>query len=144
MMDIVAALRWVHDNIGEFGGDPNTVMIFGQSGGGRRWRRCWRCRPRRDCFIAPSSRAVRRCGSSRPIRGRASRRELMTTLGIPKERVRDLQSVPIDRLMSAYFEVVRKMNVDQMTQGFSPLVDGMVVRSIHSIRPHRRFRLMCQ
>jgi para-nitrobenzyl esterase len=29
--------------------------------------------------------------------------------------------------MSAYFEVVRKMNVDQMTQGFSPLVDGMVV-----------------
>ena len=36
MMDIVAALRWVHDNIAEFGGDPNTVMIFGQSGGGRK------------------------------------------------------------------------------------------------------------
>jgi len=51
----------------------------------------------------------------------------MSTLGIPKERARDLQSVPLDRLMSAYFEVVRKMNVDQMTQGFSPLVDGMVV-----------------
>ena len=51
----------------------------------------------------------------------------MTTLGIAKDRVRDLQAVPLERLMSAYFEVVRRMNVDQMTQGFSPLVDGTVV-----------------
>jgi para-nitrobenzyl esterase len=36
MMDIVQALKWVRANIAEFGGDPNTVMIFGQSGGGRK------------------------------------------------------------------------------------------------------------
>jgi para-nitrobenzyl esterase len=29
--------------------------------------------------------------------------------------------------MSAYFQVVRRMNVDQMTQGFSPLVDGKFI-----------------
>ncbi|MDX2150423.1 MAG: carboxylesterase family protein [Bryobacteraceae bacterium] len=34
MTDLVAALRWVRDNIGNFGGDPNCVMIYGQSGGG--------------------------------------------------------------------------------------------------------------
>src|SRR4249919_252617 len=36
MLDIVHALKWVRANIERFGGDPNTVMIFGQSGGGRK------------------------------------------------------------------------------------------------------------
>ena len=34
MTDLVASLRWVRENISNFGGDPDTVMIYGQSGGG--------------------------------------------------------------------------------------------------------------
>ena len=34
LLDLVLALRWVRDNVTEFGGDPGLVTIFGQSGGG--------------------------------------------------------------------------------------------------------------
>lgn len=34
MADLVAALAWIKENIEAFGGDPDKVMIFGQSGGG--------------------------------------------------------------------------------------------------------------
>lgn len=34
MQDLVAALQWVKDNAAQFGGDPQNITIFGESGGG--------------------------------------------------------------------------------------------------------------
>jgi para-nitrobenzyl esterase len=124
MLDIVFALQWVRDNIARFGGDPGTVMIFGQSGGGRKVATLLAMPSAKGLF----HRAIIESGATLKLvereQGARVARELMTTLGIAKGQARELQKLPLDKVMAAYFQVVRRMNVDQMTQGFSPLVDG--------------------
>jgi para-nitrobenzyl esterase len=127
MMDIVHALKWVKANISRFGGDPGTVMVFGQSGGGRKVSTLLTMPSARGLF----HRAVIESGASiklveRDAAARAAR-ELLGKLNLKPADFREIQKRPLDQIMSAYFATVRSMNVDQMTQGFSPTVDGAVV-----------------
>jgi len=127
MLDIVHALRWVRENIGQFGGDPNTVTVFGQSGGGRKVGTLLAMPSAKGLF----HRAIIESGPTFKLveRDQAARvaSELLAKLGLKRSQVRELQNLPVDQIMSAYFAVVRSMNVDQMTMGFSPTVDGKAV-----------------
>jgi para-nitrobenzyl esterase len=128
MLDIVHALRWVRSNIEEFGGDPNTVMIFGQSGGGRKVGTLLAMPSAKGLFhraVIESGPTIRLVEREQAIRVAEM---LLAKLNVPKTQVRDLQKMPVDRIMSAYFAVVKDMgDQDQMTLGFSPTVDGKAV-----------------
>jgi len=135
MLDIVHALRWVRNNIEQFGGDPNTVMIFGQSGGGRKVGTLLAMPPAKGLFhraVIESGPTIRLVEREQAIRVAGM---LLDKLNVPKTQVRDLQKMPVDRIMSAYFAVVQDMKgQDQMTQGFSPTVDGTAVPA-HPFHP---------
>src|SRR6185436_5364942 len=135
MLYIVQALQWVRTNIERFGGDPNTVMIFGQSGGGRKVSTLLTMPSAKGLF----HRAVIESGATiklveRDAAAKVAER-LLTKLSLNTTQLRELQTLPVQKIMSAYFAVVRDMaGADQMTVGFSPTMDGRVV-SQHPYHP---------
>ena len=128
MLDLVHALGWVRNNIEQFGGDPNTVMIFGQSGGGRKVGTLLAMPSAKGLFhraVIESGPTIQLVEREQAIRVAAM---LLAKLNVGKTQVRELQKMPVERIMAAYFAVVKDMaGQDQMTQGFSPTVDGTAI-----------------
>jgi len=80
MTDLVTALRWVRDNIANFGGDPDKVMIYGQSGGGSKVTTLMGMPSARGCSIAlQCNRRGRKSTGRRAIRALA--KQIMVELG---------------------------------------------------------------
>jgi para-nitrobenzyl esterase len=128
MLDIVQALKWVRANISQFGGDPNTVTIFGQSGGGRKVETLLTMPSAKGLFhraIVESGAAVRVVDRDVAVK---NAEQLLAKLGIDPKNVRALQQLPVEKIMAAYFAVTKdEPNVDPSYGGFSPAVDGKIL-----------------
>lgn len=137
MLDIVAALAWVRDNIAQFGGDPDRVLIFGQSGGGAKVSTLMGMPAARGLF----HRAIVMSGSfSRAVSQEKARRLTDLTLvelGLSASDVARLQTVPHARLLEAGQRVRARVNkpfdgfVDARLipdhLDFAPVVDGGIL-----------------
>jgi para-nitrobenzyl esterase len=125
MLDIVAALQWVRDNIDRFGGDPNLVTIFGQSGGGRKVATLMSMPGARGLF----HRAIIESGAVLRLTTRDAASHatelLLAEAGLKPAQARELQTVPIARLLEANAAVNDKLTMREpgMTPN-SPMVDG--------------------
>ena len=128
MLDIVQALKWVRANISQFGGDPNTVTIFGQSGGGRKVETLLAMPSAKGLFhraIIESGAAVKVVNRDVAVR---NSEQLLAKLGVDKTNVRALQKLPVEKIMAAYFAVLKEnSDVDPSLGGFSPTVDGKIL-----------------
>jgi para-nitrobenzyl esterase len=128
LLDIIHALSWVRVNIARFGGDPNTVMIFGQSGGGRKVETLLAMPSAKGLFhraTIESGKAIQ--VASREAANRNAE-QLLIKLGIRKTDVHAIQKLPVERVMAAYMAVVREAKgVDQSVSGFAPTVDGTIL-----------------
>jgi para-nitrobenzyl esterase len=135
MLDIVRALEWVQTNIAQLEGDPNQVIIFGQSGGGRKVETLLAMPSAKGSFhgaAIKSGVAVRIAEREIAIR---NAEHVLAKLGIPKSNCRDLQKVPVQQLMAAYFDVMRESPpLIQMWTALRRLSTARSSPTIHSIR----------
>jgi para-nitrobenzyl esterase len=116
MMDIVAALEWVRDNIANFGGDPHNVTIFGQSGGGGKVSTLLAMPPANGLFhraIVESGSTLRATPRDAAIK---STEAFMAKLGLQPNQVDEMQKMPMEQLLASIRGV----------QGLrlAPVVDG--------------------
>ena len=109
-LDLVAALKWVRDNIANFGGDPDNVMIFGESGGGAKISTLLAMPAAVGLFHKAAIQSGSFLGKATTVEAASkSAKDLMTKLGVDK--VEDLQKVDAADLFKSQ-------------RGGGPVVDG--------------------
>ncbi len=130
MLDIVAALEWIRDNISNFGGDPGNVTIMGQSGGGAKVTTLTAMPSAKGLF----HKAVVLSGASLQVGDKDYSEKLgayvLESAGLKPSEVDKLQQMPWKEYYAIATEASQKFASEMpsapsgMRRGFSPAVDG--------------------
>ena len=140
MLDIVAALQWVRDNIESFGGNPGAVTIFGQSGGGGKVSTLMAMPAAAGLF----HRAIVESGSI--LQGipqqnaQKATDAIVSELALTAATIGQIQTLPVQQLLAAADKVLRERrpkvaggvpNFRHISAllGFGPVVDGRTLPS---------------
>ncbi len=127
ILDLVEALKWVHNNIANFGGDPNNVTIIGQSGGGAKV-----C----NLVTMPETKglihkAVALSGNATSAIDKDAAKGLgpaiLKAAGLKPNQMNKLQEMPFEEYMELANKVQREYamsNPGLGRFGFGPIADG--------------------
>lgn len=136
LLDIVASLKWVRDNIAAFGGDPSNVTIFGQSGGGGKVTTLLAT----PCAKGLFHKAIVQSGSMlRTMESKYSRKIGIATvrnLGLDASSIDKISEVPYGELLAAGEKAIAQVKAEadrdgvaSFIFGWAPTVDGSVLPS---------------
>lgn len=118
-LDIIAALRWVRDNIQTFGGDPRNVMVFGESGGGGKVGALMAMPEAQGLFHRAAMQSGFGITFNTREMGTAFASRFLQALGLKREQMGELRRLPPEKLLAALNEVTGGSPIAIM-----PVVDG--------------------
>ena len=121
MLDLVLALRWVRDNIASFGGDPQRVLVFGQSGGGAKIATLLAMPAAQGLLQRAATMSGQQLTASGPLHATERAKVLLQALGLSPERGAELAAVPTERLVEALS--VRDPFIEGGSLYFGPVLD---------------------
>ncbi|HUI80011.1 MAG TPA: carboxylesterase family protein [Bryobacteraceae bacterium] len=132
MLDITAALEWVRDNIANFGGDPDNVMIWGESGGGAKTATLTALPAARGLFHKASIESGATLRLQDKDAAAEATRSVLSKLGLSASQARELLKIPADRLRDIQPERPNQGRggltaISGASMGFSPVVDGRYI-----------------
>lgn len=124
-LDILAALDWVRTNIENFGGDPDNVTLFGQSGGGAKISTLMGMPASTGLF----HRAIVQSGSVFRYRSKeeaeATSNRMFSILGIQRNDMAALQAVPADVLVRCGVQIMSEaVGIGDPSLKYAPVIDG--------------------
>ena len=142
VLDMVSSLEWIHENIDAFGGDPDNITIFGQSGGGAKVLALMTTPYAEGLF----HKAINQSGATDTLGPVFATEEMaervseltLETLGITVENIEDIQEVPFEELNNAgtaalqtvadEYEILSPFG-DTFSFEWMPYVDGDIIPS---------------
>ena len=103
LLDQIAALQWVRDNIAAFGGDPGNVTVFGESAGGQSVLALFASPKARGLFHRGIVQSAYGIPSNTRAKARAVSAEIAAAIGLDGSRATaaQLRAIPAERLIQA-------------------------------------------
>lgn len=132
MLDIVAALEWVRDNISAFGGDPSNVTVFGESGGGCKVGTLMCMPSAKGLFHKAAILSGTLLNGNKAEQTSRLGMKTLEKLGIVPSGVSKLNDIPYDQLVQAGYEASRELTGIRRPGsanfwGFGPTMDGEIL-----------------
>ncbi len=129
ILDIVEALRWVHSNIGQVGGDPERVMVFGQSGGGGKVAALLSLPMSHGLYRAATIMSYGTTDLQLPHDASQLAERLLDQLGILSSNADELLNLNPERILEASLIVGGELS------SFRPVLDGVsaIVQPIEAV-----------
>ena len=122
MADLVEALRWVRDNIACFGGDPDNVTIFGQSGGGGKVTALGQIPEAEGLFhkMIVMSGVIPEELFASDVPAKELVTAILTQLNIPEDQAEKLERVPVPQYIWAVNKVTARYRKEGKRISWAP------------------------